>query len=481
MIKRICEKYKKIPIQVRASIWFLTCSFFQKAISVISTPIFTRLLSNDEYGKFSVYTSWQSIIGIFVTLNLFCGVYTSGLVKFKENRAEFISAMEGLTTVLSVVGFVIYLMFSAFFNKLFLLTTFQMCAMIIQLWTSAIFSFWAAEQRVEYAYRGLIRVTVITSILKPLIGVILVITCKDKVTARIVGLALVEVVCFSWMFIKQIRRCKNLFSSFFWKYAIKFNVPLIPHYLAQNILSSSDRIMISRMVDDKSAGIYSLAYSISLIMNLFNTALTQTLSPWVYEKIKNREEKDIEKTVSIAIILIATVNIILIIFAPEIVKMFAPVSYYDAVWVIPPITMSVYFTFLYDIFSYYEFYFEKTKFIAIATMMASVLNMLLNFICIKVWGYRAAGYTTLICYVLYSVGHYFVMCNVANENLNGNRIINAKKLLMISLSFMIVGFVFCALYNYTALRYMLAIVILMLVFLYHKKIVSLVIKNMVAL
>lgn len=83
-------------------IWFLICSFFQKAISAISTPIFTRLLSNDEYGKFSVYTSWQSIIGIFVTLNLFYGVYTSGLVKFKEKRVEFISAMEGVISQLCV-------------------------------------------------------------------------------------------------------------------------------------------------------------------------------------------------------------------------------------------------------------------------------------------------------------------------------------------------------------------------------------------
>ena len=67
---------------------------------------------------------------------------------------------------------------------------------------------------------------------------------------------------------------------------MRFNLPLIPHYLSQTILNSADRIMIERITDAEQAGIYSLAYSVSLVMTLFNTALMQTLSPWIYEKIK---------------------------------------------------------------------------------------------------------------------------------------------------------------------------------------------------
>ena len=69
---------------MKASFWFLVCAFLQKGISFITTPLFTRLLLTEEYGKFSVFMSWISIATVFVSLNLFASVYTQGLVKFKD-------------------------------------------------------------------------------------------------------------------------------------------------------------------------------------------------------------------------------------------------------------------------------------------------------------------------------------------------------------------------------------------------------------
>ena len=70
MLKKIKIKYINLPIQVRASFWFLICTFTQKAVNVITTPIFTRLLSTSEYGEYNVYTSWLGIFTVFISLNL---------------------------------------------------------------------------------------------------------------------------------------------------------------------------------------------------------------------------------------------------------------------------------------------------------------------------------------------------------------------------------------------------------------------------
>ena len=51
IIMKIITKYRKCSVQVKASFWFLICAFFQRGISVITTPIFTRLLSTAEYGQ----------------------------------------------------------------------------------------------------------------------------------------------------------------------------------------------------------------------------------------------------------------------------------------------------------------------------------------------------------------------------------------------------------------------------------------------
>ena len=89
MIHKYIEKYNALSVQLKATIWFFVCSVLQRGISVITTPIFTRLLSTEEYGQYSVFNSWLSILQIIITLSLTSGVYTMGIVKFKEEEKVF--------------------------------------------------------------------------------------------------------------------------------------------------------------------------------------------------------------------------------------------------------------------------------------------------------------------------------------------------------------------------------------------------------
>ena len=88
MLTKIIKKYQSVPVQVRASFWFLVCSFLQRGISVITTPIFTRLLTTGNYGQYGVFNSWLDIVSIFVTLRLYYGVFVRGLVKFEMTRQD---------------------------------------------------------------------------------------------------------------------------------------------------------------------------------------------------------------------------------------------------------------------------------------------------------------------------------------------------------------------------------------------------------
>lgn len=210
-MQKLVEKYTNLPIQVKASMWFFLCAFLQKGISFITTPIFTRLLSTSEYGQYNVYTSWMSVLIVIVTLNLYCGVYSRGLVKFEDERSSFTSALQGLTITLVLIWTAIYLIFHKFWNNLFDLTTVQMLLMLLTMWTTVVFSFWSMEQRVDYKYRKLVVVTLLVSIAKPVVGIIFVSCAKDKVTARIFGIALVELICYSGFFFEQMHRGKTFF------------------------------------------------------------------------------------------------------------------------------------------------------------------------------------------------------------------------------------------------------------------------------
>lgn len=472
------KKYKKLSALLKASFWFLICSFLQKGISIITTPIFTRLLTPAEYGLFSIFTSWLSIVAVIVTLNLFGGTYIQGLVKFDDHRSQYSSAMQGLSLTLVVIWSVVYFLFHNFWDELLSLTTVQIMAMFVIIWTSSVFNFWAAEQRVDYKYLKLVVITLLVSVAKPALGVFLVIHAEDKVTARILGLAIVELATFTWLFFAQMLRGRQFYSWKIWKYALMFNIPIMPHYLSGAILNTADRIMIEKWVCASAAGIYSLACSISFIMTLFNTSILQTIEPWLYKKIKAREITSIAHIAYPAFIIIAGVNIMLIACAPEVVAVFAPKVYHDAIWIIPPVAMSSYFMFAYTFFAVFEFYYEKTYLIATATMVGAILKLALNYLFIDVFGYIAAGYTTLFCFMIYALLHYCFMQKICKEYLNDAQAYNTKSLLLITLTFLALGFVILTTYKRPMLRYSL-IVILAQVVLIKRKYIFNALKNLV--
>lgn len=472
MLEKLFDKYNGLSLQVKATFWFFICSVLQRGISVITTPIFTRLLNTTEYGQYSVFNSWLSIIQIIVTLQLTAGVYTMGIVKFKEEEKVFTSSLQGLNLTLCLIWTAIYLVFHDFWNQLFSLTTVQMLAMMLMIWTSSAFTFWMTTQRNEFRYRKLVIVTLIVSIAKPLVGIILVINAEDKVTARILGIALVEVIAYTGFFVAQMIRGKKFYSGKFWKYAVLFNIPLIPHYLSNSILGSSDRIMIQNMVGVSEAGIYSLAYSISQIMQLVNDSLNKTMSPWLYQKIREKNYAAMSKVVYPSLVLIAAANLALIAIAPEVVAIFAPPEYKEAIYVIPPVAMSLFATYLYLCFAPFEFYFEKRVWTTIGTLTSAIANIILNYIFIQLCGYQAAGYTTLVCYLINAAMHYFFMRKVCRTYLDGICPYDPKILVLIAVVFMGIGFIYIPLYSNIVARYGFTVVLLLILVVNRKKLMS---------
>ncbi len=469
-MKKLLKGYLLLPVQVKASLWALFCGILQKGISVITTPIFTRLLLPSEYGQYNVFASWMSIISIIISLNLGAGVFEQGLVKFENDKKVFASSLQGLSFTLVLFWTGIYFLSKSFWNKIFGLSTIQMVAMLLMIWLGTAFNFWAAEQKNQYRYKALVAFTLTTSVLCPVLSIIFIHYSNDKVTARIISGLLVALLFNTWLFIIQLKRGKKFFSAKYWKYALLFNVPLVPHYLSQVVLNNTDRIMIEKIVGESEAGIYSLAYSLSMIMLIFNTALLQTLGPWMYKTIKAKNFRALSPVAYSSLISVAAVNFLLISFAPDLIKIFAPPEYYDAIWVIPPVAISVFYIFSYDLFARFAFYYEKKLFITLASIVGAILNIILNFIFIEKFGYIAAGYTTLLCYIGYSIGHYLLMQKICNKYCNGIKPYNIKIIISIAVVFTVSGLAMLLTYKYTVCRYAAIALFFILILVFRKTI-----------
>lgn len=469
-MKKYFKLYKDMPVQVKASFWFLICAFLQRGISMITTPVFTRILTPGEYGQYSVFSSWMSILMPVVCLNLYAGVYSQGIIKFEEDRGRYTSSLQGLVLTLVMIWTAVYLAGRTFWNGLLSLTTVQVLAMLVIIWTSASYSFWSMEQRADFKYRKIGVLILMASVLHPVVCIFLILGSEDKVSARILGMAAVNLALYAGTFISQMAKGRQFFSKKYWLYALKFNIPLLPHYLSMSVLGSSDRIMISIMEGDGKAGIYNLAYSVSTIMSMFNGALLQTIEPWIYRRLKEKRIGNLGRVAYPCFFAVAALNLLLIMFAPEIVRIFAPAEYYEAIWVIPAVALSVFFTFLYTFFATFEFYYEKTGYITGATVGGALLNIVLNFIFIRRYGYVAAGYTTLFGYIVFAVLHYFFMQKICREYMDDARPYSLWVIAGIGVGSLIVGMCIMLTYNAPVIRYGLMLATVGIAFLMRGKI-----------
>ena len=261
-MKKILEKYHSLPVAVKASGWYMACNILQNALGFITLPIFTRILTTEEYGLYSIYSTWMNLLVIFTTLNLQYGVFNTAMIKYEDSRDKYISAMQGLTTVISLLWLVIYVVAHGLWDKLFGLPTIVMIAMAIEMLFLPAKDFWCGKQRFEYKYKEMVLYTVALMIINPLIAILAILAAdNERGVIRILAAVAVNVVFYGVIYVRNFCIGKTFYHKEYWKYALEFGLPLIMYYLSQMIFNQSDKLMIQHMEGLDKAGIYSLIYS----------------------------------------------------------------------------------------------------------------------------------------------------------------------------------------------------------------------------
>lgn len=461
-MKKILDKYNNLSTVARATLWYTVANVLVKGVALLSTPIFTRVMTESEYGTYSIFQSWYGIIIIFTSLNLFLGGYSKGLLKYKDEIDAYTSSSLAMTTFITCCWGIIYLTNIPFWTNIFNLSPSMMTAMFIELLLMPAYELWSSKSRFEYKYRMVVFASVWISLLSITVGVIAVMTNSQRVVARVNADVFAKATIALPLFLLLFAKGKVLFNKKFWKYNFLFNIPLVPHYLSNYALNQSDQLMISRMIGNAQAAYYSVAYTIATMMNLVITAINNALIPYIYQSINAGECKKIKKTTFPTFFIVAVMCIVTMAFAPELITIFAGKNYAQAIYVVPPVAASIYFIFLYGMFSTIEYYYQKTVRIAVATVAAAVLNIGLNFICIRAFGYYAAGYTTLISYMLLALLHYRFYRSVLEEEMDTDENVYDMKAIILNGALVLsVMFIMILTYKVIWLRYGVILIICM--------------------
>ncbi len=456
----------------KASFWFVVSNVVLRGISFITTPIFTRLLDVSDYGISSVFITWEGIISIFATLSLAGGVYNVAMTKYEKDVDTLTSSLIGLTAVASISVYACCIIVNFLFPSLFELSTGYLIFMWVQTFFNATTTFWLMRKRFTYDYKKVIAYTFSNALLSPIVAILAVqLTAENKAYAKVIGSGLWGILIGAVITVLLLAKGKKLYHKEYWKYALKFNVPLLPHYLSQVLLNSSDKLMLNAFVSAASAGLYSIAGSITGIISIITQSINSSLIPYTLQSIKKGSVQSLYKTILGCSLLVSVVCEFVILFAREGILIFATPEYMDAVWFVAPLAFTVQVSFVTGLVGNIIFYYEKTKQMSLATMATAVLNIILNYVGIKLFGFVAVGYATLITSFFHFAAYYF-LAKKYEKNLD--QIINIKILSLIFAAFgilMIFGLVFL---DKLILKILLLAILLILVIIFKNKIIDLI-------
>lgn len=449
----------------KAGLGYIIGNYLLRGLSFFTVPIFTRLLTTSDYGIFNSFLAYESILFIILGFAIHSS-YKNALYKYKDQFENYVSSTFVLIIISLFIWLIMFFLFSVQICDFLQLNKLSIYMLIIYSFSSAIITCANSYFALNYEVKKFVKLSSISAITNIILSILLIKTIfvNDSYLGRIIGTAIPSFVISIYIIYEQFKRAKPVINLGFWKWGLNYSMPIIPHGISQIILNQFDRIMILNMIGAAQSGLYSFAYTIYTIINVTTNSLGTAWEPWFYEKMNERKYDEIKLRSSQYILGITTFTICVMLVSPEIIKILGSKEYWDAIHCILPIVAAGFFSFLYTLPSGIEYFHGKTKYIALGTVGAAFVNIVLNYIFIDIYGYVAAAYTTLFTYFLYFILHYVISRKIFKTKVFSFKII-CFSISMVLLMIVVVQ----SLINYLLIRFIFAIVIFLFALAYEEK------------
>ena len=200
------------------------------------------------------------------------------------------------------------------------------------------------------------------------------------------------------------------------KKLMKFGVPLLPHSVSFWLKGGVDKIYITSFCGLQSNGLYSMAISISTIYTMLVNSFFGAYTPYLQKRLSELKKKaclnekaSIVKQTYLLYFLFIIVGVFTVFCSWFIFKYIIDRKYLPAFEYIPAIIFANLIYSFYHFTIQYVFKAKKTLIMGIITFSGSLIQMLLSYYMIKLYGVMGAVYSMVIgnalvtiCITLYS-------------------------------------------------------------------------------
>lgn len=387
-----------------ASIYYVIGNVIGQGVVLLSSGIFTRMMSQEAYGLVNTYAAWVLVLNTFIGLNLFITV-RNAYIDYFEKYEEFVSSV----LLLSLLAFVVLTAGIIGGIKLFHIKTdlFVVLLAAVQAISLHTINYEMAVQSMKNQYKQRTLLLIFPNCIHTFLSIGLIMICTSnpyysKILGNMLGLLLFAVAIIICTFSRQ----KPRYIKEYWKYALIISLPAILNTLSDLVLIQSDRIMLTELVGADETAVYSLVYNIGSIIFALYTAINGAWGAWFYKSLAQKEEQKIKNVQTVYLYGLSLLTIGILTVSPEIIKILSPSSYWQGIDYVNLIVISSFLMFIYAFFTTYLMYLKKTGMIAINTVIAAMFNVGLNYLLIPDYKAVGAAVATMVSYIILFLLHY---------------------------------------------------------------------------
>ena len=366
-------------------------------VSFLLLPLYTALLSTTEYGTVDLVTTLVQLLIPVSSLMIDQGVFRYLLTcnSNKDKKQTITSAIITLF-VTSVLVIIVYGALSIFLQNRY------------KIWLLLILIVTAFSNLFLQIARGLKQTTdyalasFVCSASTIVLNVICIVSLHMGATGMLFATFVGNLICCIFLFFR-LRVGQYIDVGTFSKESVieqlKYSIPLVPNQLSLWVMNSSDRLIVAFFLGASANGILAVSHKFPAIymtfFNIFQLAWHETGAVHFFD-----EDRDVffSNIIKKMLSIFSTLCLAIIVILPIVFNWFVNTSYNEAYNNIPIYMVAFLFNIVIGLLGVVYVAKKKTAEIAKTTMIAAVLNIVVNLGLIKIIGLYAASISTFVGY-----------------------------------------------------------------------------------
>lgn len=392
---KVKELISKINLPARASMGYLGASLVGKAIGLLTTPFFTRLVSEEEYGVLTLYMTVLGAISVICSAFSTGGAIYRGFSRFEGKESDFLRS-----ALVVSIGFslLICTLFFAFWDYIGIPRVFFF-PLLLQVLCDGIIAISMAKARYKYRYFEVMTVGILSSAIPAILSILILRRYGSAFGVRIYLLLFISLIIAAIQLFRVLRSPGKVEKKML-KYMLTAGIPLLPHTLSVALSGQADKLFVTRIMGASSLAKYSVVHSLGIALQFVVTSLGSALGPWIIRRLDKDEKARICPVVTMLFALFSALSLGLCSIAPEAMRLLAPEKYLEAIPALFPIAISTPISLVSYVTTVSLVHSGHGRYTAVVSGMNLALCVILNYTLISAFGYFGAGLALLISQLL---------------------------------------------------------------------------------